>query len=191
MTSLYGRKKSRTKGRESRPSIRRRKLRVEEVDPTTEGAIGISYSPAAEEARVVRDPQATRSWADLALFPGEDAAAFHSLHDELKRTHRPETPFQSEVVARAATLIWRLGRIPAFEASVFNATASSLGHNEEWLNLKPEIQSANFGQVLNVMFKTDALVKIAQYEAMLRDQLKLVHRELAEISDWHFKFDFA
>lgn len=40
------------------------------------------------------------------------------------------------------------------------------------------------------MLKTDALGKIAQYEAMLRDQLKLVYRELEEINDWHLRFDF-
>jgi hypothetical protein len=38
------------------------------------------------------------------------------------------------VVARATALIWRLRRIPAFEAAVFNSTARSLGCFENLSN---------------------------------------------------------
>jgi hypothetical protein len=161
-------------------SVKEGKKSAKEIDESTES-----------KGEIPQNSERLESATNLGLFPGEDHAAYAALHDELKKLHRPETPLHVEVVARATALIWRLRRIPAFEAAVFNSTARSLGCLTQLSSSKrsPEEQSANFGHVLSDVLKADALSKIAQYEAMLRDQLKLVYKELEEILDWHFRFD--
>lgn len=126
---------------------------------------------------------------NAALFPGEDRAAYAALHKEMKKIYQPDLPPHVEVVARATALIWRLRRIPAFEAAIFSATARSLGYVPEALNSEhsPEAQSANFGAVLDAMLKTDVFSKISQYEASLREQFKLAKAELQMVLDWNIK----
>jgi hypothetical protein len=166
--------------KEKRASAKRRENAGERKDKSPGGKSDIAQSSERIES------------TNRALFPGEDRTAYTALHDELKKLYRPETPLHVEVVARVTALIWRLRRIPAFEAAVFNATARSIGcpANPSHSKLSPEAQSADLGHVLSTMLKDDALSKIAQYEAMLREQLKLAYRELEEINDWHFRFDF-
>lgn len=160
--------------------------------PSNQEGVGGEHKPETTKVQDYDASQAARPPASFPLLPGEDPAAYRALYDELKRVYRPETPLHSCAIARATALLWRLGRIPKFEVAVFNSTAGSLGYLEQLTNTKlsPDTQSANFGYVLNAMIENDALTRIAHYEAALRDQLKLVSKELDEISDWHFRFDF-
>lgn len=188
MTRLSSRR-SKANGLDSPPSPRSRRSKEKKRVPRKQARLLREKKKSAEDkAEIAQNAQGVQSRKNLALFPGEDHAAYAALHNELKKLHRPETPFHFEVVNRATALIWRLRRIPAFEAAVFNSTARSL----ECLadpSSSPEAQSADVGLVLSEMLRTDAFSKIAQYEATLRDQLQLVYKELDEILDWHFKFD--
>lgn len=150
-----------------------------------------SHYSSEIEAEASRHSQAFGSIANSALLPGEDPEAYRALHNELKQQYRPETPCHFAIVSRAASLIWRLGRIPKFEVAIFNSAAESLGVLEQLRNLKlsDDTRSVSLGHVLSSVIQTDGLGRISQYEATLRDQLELVSKELADIQDWHFKFD--
>jgi hypothetical protein len=135
----------------------------------------------AQSKTAQSDPIANLATSSV-LFPGEDRAGYAELHKEMKKIFQPDMPPHVEVVVRATALIWRLRRIPAFEAAIFSATAKSLGYAPEAL-----AQSANFGAVLDAMLKTDAFSKISQYEASLREQFKLAKGELQMLMDWNIK----
>jgi hypothetical protein len=143
-------------------------------------------------AKIQRGDPPRRPRVDLAinaaLFPGEDRAAYAALHYEMMKTYQPCLPPHFEVVARATGLIWRIRRIPAFEAAAFSATARSLGCSEESSSSEQPLgQSANVKDVWDALLKSGVLTKIAEYEVMLREQLKLATAELQEIMDWNLE----
>jgi hypothetical protein len=175
-----------------RPNAKPRGLKEKRASAKRGGKAGEIKDKSPEGKSDIAQSSERIESTNRALFPGEDHTAYTALHDELKKLYRPETPLHVEVVARVTALIWRLRRIPAFETAVFNATARSVGcpANPSHSKLSPEAQSADLGLVLSTMLKDDALCKIAQYEATLREQLKLAYRELEEINDWHFRFGF-
>lgn len=106
----------------------------------------------------------------------------------MMKVYQPCLPPHFEVVARATGLIWRIRRIPALEAAAFSTTARSLGYSEEALSSEhPQGQLANDKDVWDALFKSGVLTKIAEYEATLREQLKLATAELQGILDWNFE----
>lgn len=165
------------------PSLKNKRTNAKERRAT------VGRTDKSSNGGITQEPRRSRSNRRPALFPGENHATYAALHGELKKLYRPETPLHVEAVARATDLIWRLRRIPAFEAALFNSTSRSLGRPAASSTEKyfPEGESTNFGYVLRAMLKTGALRKLAQYEATLRDQLTLAYSELEEILDEHLR----
>jgi hypothetical protein len=46
-------------------------------------------------------------YSGLTLLPGEDPAAYEKLHNELIAEYNPDGPFERDIVAEIARLIWR------------------------------------------------------------------------------------
>src|SRR5258705_482658 len=62
--------------------------------------------------------------AKQALLPGEDAAEFDQFLRDLVGVLGARGPLELQLVERTASLIWRLRRIPSFEAALFERARS-------------------------------------------------------------------
>ena len=56
--------------------------------------------------------------AEELLLDGEDPVVFEMLRDELFDEFAPATSCDEQLVHRLASLVWRLRRIPTFEAAI-------------------------------------------------------------------------
>ena len=124
--------------------------------------------------------------AKKLLIAGENADDFDQLRAELLREHDAQSALEFELVERLAGILWRLRRVPFFEAAILEARRSPLSHmqlptfyraheetdeegedekDEEEANWQP---SVHFGQALidDACFN-DALGKLARHEATL------------------------
>ena len=63
--------------------------------------------------------------AETIVFRDEDPKAFDTLRAELEEEYNPRLGIESELVERIAVLMWRMRRIPLFEAALIE-----LGHEE-------------------------------------------------------------
>ena len=116
--------------------------------------------------------------AEDPRFPDGDEDAYAAFHMEMKKKHKPELPHQFDTVERATQLHWRLRKITAWEANLFDAMRRAVDPQGAHV-------SAGFKDVLDILFRNNALEKISKYEAKLRDQAKEVDLELRELSIWH------
>jgi hypothetical protein len=56
--------------------------------------------------------------AETIVIGDEDPRAFDRLRAELEKEHNPRPGIESEMVERIAVLMWRMRRIPIFEAAL-------------------------------------------------------------------------
>jgi len=120
--------------------------------------------------------------ARRALLPGEDGDIFDALYKDLFKKFQPDGPIETEMVASAASLMWRLRRIPAFEIALFHWISRfqgfSLPINTDAVGQSAEFKSSNIGYVLETMVSKDVLGKLTRYETTLTKQLKQTIYEL-------------
>jgi hypothetical protein len=60
------------------------------------------------------------------LVGDEDEASFNELRAELMEQHHPQAPLEAELVDRLAGILWRLRRVPFFEAAILDARQAQL-----------------------------------------------------------------
>jgi hypothetical protein len=65
--------------------------------------------------------------AKMLIILGEDADDFDQLRADLIKEHNPQSVLESELVERLAVILWRLRRVPCFEAAILDA-----GHQQVW-----------------------------------------------------------
>ena len=65
--------------------------------------------------------------AKMLIIVGEDADDFDELRAELMDEYDPQSALECELVERLAGILWRLRRVPFFEAAIFDAR-----HGEVW-----------------------------------------------------------
>ena len=65
----------------------------------------------------------------MLIIVGEDADDFDQLRAELMDEHDPQSALECELVERLAGILWRLRRVPFFEAAILDAR-----HAEVWAN---------------------------------------------------------
>ena len=73
--------------------------------------------------------------AQTIVIGDEDPKAFERLRAELGNEYNPRPGIESELVERLAMHMWRLRRVPVFEAGLINcaARASTLRSPLPWL----------------------------------------------------------
>ena len=59
--------------------------------------------------------------AKMLIIVGEDADDFDELRAELMDEYDPQSALECELVERLAGILWRLRRVPFFEAAIFDA----------------------------------------------------------------------
>ena len=69
--------------------------------------------------------------AKMLIISGEDADDFDELRTELMEQHDPQTAMEAELVERLAGILWRLRRVPLFEAAILGARHAEVS-KKEW-----------------------------------------------------------
>ena len=65
--------------------------------------------------------------AKMLIIVGEDADDFDQLRAELMDEHDPQSLLEYELVERLAGFLWRLRRVPFFEAAILDARHAGVG----------------------------------------------------------------
>jgi hypothetical protein len=71
----------------------------------------------------------------MVVIGGEDLAQFDELRAELMEQYDPESALECELIERMTGLLWRLRRVPAFEAAIIGARqveVASFGSSEQY-----------------------------------------------------------
>jgi hypothetical protein len=115
---------------------------------------------------------------------GENADDFEQLRAELLREHDAQSALEFELVERLVGILWRLRRVPFFEAAILDARQADVEEDWEFLNrhlnkyhaseeTEEEDEEQSDGKVKfgHALIKdagfSDALGKLARHEATL------------------------
>ena len=118
--------------------------------------------------------------ASTLVIAGEDPSEFEKLRAELMEEHGPQTALECELVERLSGLLWRLRRVPYFEAAIMNARQVEVEERESLDRLiavrrgevseemSDEEWSVRVGRALITDGEyNDALGKLARHETTL------------------------
>lgn len=130
--------------------------------------------------------------SEMLVIVGECPDDFDELRSELMAHYDPQSVFQAELVERLAGILWRLRRVPFFEAAIFDARNAEVSdiksgrHVVCWYRSKRglddpdaaeagsiEALSVETGQALIWDGKSgDALSKLGRYDQTLMNSLR-------------------
>ena len=135
--------------------------------------------------------------ATQTMLPGEDEVEFSGLKSAMFRSLNPEGALENQLVERAASLIWRMRRIQAFEVALFQWTAHHQSQcfddpadgdfealrNEPFedaptpksarrVDRRPDVRDA---------LKCGSPSRLSRYETSMQRQLSLTLRDLREM----------
>ena len=122
--------------------------------------------------------------AKMLIIPGENADDFDQLREELMDEYDPQSALVCELVERLAGILWRLRRVPFFEAAImdFSHWRVTNSYNRRYVDPAKEEDEAeeedeeeadwqasvHFGRALiEHAIDSDALGKLARHETML------------------------
>src|SRR6478672_11288921 len=70
--------------------------------------------------------------AKMLIIVGENADDFDQLRAELMAEHDPQSVLETELVERLAGILWRLRRVPFFEAAILDAHHHQVWHETDY-----------------------------------------------------------
>ena len=121
--------------------------------------------------------------AKTLIIVGENAEDFDQLRAELFEEYHPTSALQIELVERLSGILWRLRRVPIFEAAILRALHAQAEKDKSWEEMgnhpddKKDEEKAERGPSvhLGVAFIkdgwNDALGKLARHETTLMNAL--------------------
>src|SRR5208337_2654673 len=115
-----------------------------------------------------------------ALLSGEDTEKYRSLRAGLSAEFRPSTKLEHELVERSASLIWRLRRIPIFEAALLASIEES--DLSDLFDFKAS-EKARLGETVKEFLNEGFSIKLGRYETSLQRQLLSLLKELRDLQD--------
>ena len=77
----------------------------------------------------------------MLIIVGEDADDFDQLRAELMAEHDPQSVLDTELVERLAGILWRLRRVPSFEAAILHTR-----HQRVWNQKKYQFEPKGEGE---------------------------------------------
>lgn len=114
--------------------------------------------------------------AKTLVIGDEDPAQFDKLRVELMEEYDPQSALECELVERLSSLLWRLRRIPAFEAAIIDARRAEVDDPIKWLELEREGLTE---EIIKVRALGDALIHDGTYHDILgklaRHETTLMH----------------
>jgi hypothetical protein len=137
--------------------------------------------------------------AKTALIPGEQPAQLDQLVQDMVDAMKPEDPLELELVVRAASLVWRLRRIPTFEVALYECAKGDLLREPRHMHPKvtyptvmtPRKTMANvdadkreayeLGSIVHYLLSRDIINRLTRYEGALGRQLAQTLLELRRL----------
>jgi hypothetical protein len=113
--------------------------------------------------------------AKTLIIVGERSDDFDQLRAELMDEHDPQSASECELVERLAGILWRLRRVPFFEAAILTTRQAHVVHNNSFLKVTvpeglsdEECRARSVGEalILDGSFH-DIFGKLTRYEATL------------------------
>ena len=83
--------------------------------------------------------------AKMLIVVGENADDFDQLRAELMAEHDPQSVLETELVERLAGILWRLRRVPSFEAAILH-TRHQRVWNQKKYQFEPEPEPEGEGE---------------------------------------------
>lgn len=139
-----------------------------------------STGPTSEEGKAISRLNALThglTGGQVVVIPGESALLYGKLLSELMLEYDPQTALQEELVRQVANTLWRLRRVPLFEAAIFNACCTEVA-KLNWPSVEDqELSRWQHSLRTGLSFiddpKTlDALGKLTRHEMALSNSLK-------------------
>lgn len=112
--------------------------------------------------------------AETIVIGDEDPRAFDRLRAELEEEYYPRPGIESELVERLAVLMWRLRRIPVFEAALIE-----LQRRDRLSSPEPVIAFSNRQNTLGTLFRYEATL-MNNFNRTLQQLLVLQDRRVRE-----------
>jgi hypothetical protein len=112
--------------------------------------------------------------AERIVIGDEDPNEFDSLRAELGEEHNPRSAVESELVERLAVLMWRMRRVPIFEAALIEFRRSGLIGNKDTTESLARALIHDSG---------DMLRKCLRYEAALMNAFNRALQQLVFLQD--------
>ena len=114
----------------------------------------------------------------LIIF-GECADDFERLRAELMDEHDPQSALEFELLEHLAVILWRLRRVPSFEAAILDARRAKveafphpyLTHKDESFSEQEWHARSLGGALISDGCSSDALGKVSRYETSLMNSL--------------------
>lgn len=124
--------------------------------------------------------------AKISLLPGEDVGEFEAMKAQLVAEFGPASGLEEQLVGKLASDLWRLRRIPVFEAAIFEYTEylESVEPLDDLvdggiLNMaaatgdEKSFERRSFGRLLSkVLSGSDMLSKLDRHESHLARQIR-------------------
>ena len=124
------------------------------------------------------------------MLDGEDPELFDTLREALFDEFAPASPYEEQLTHQVVNLLWRLRRVPAFEAALLSWIDHRLKGYDDGIgrvsgrNSQHEAETRarlKLGRMLEVESSKNLTAKLSRYEAHLLRQLKQTRKELEEV----------
>ena len=127
--------------------------------------------------------------AKTIVIGDEDPKAFDALRDALEEEYNPRPGIESELVELIAVLMWRMLRIPLFEAALINlgceraASYKRKNHVLDFLE-DPERKEVPFEDIANSLIQNQGMLgNLSRYEATLMNAFNRTLQRLLFLQD--------
>ena len=143
--------------------------------------------------------------ATQTMLLGEDINEFQGLRSAMFDSLEPQGALENLLVERAASLIWRMRRVQAFEFALFQwatyyqaqryddpveAADVPLRNDADEEAACPNLRDGlTLGRMFEALLSADLTSKLSRYETVMQRQLSLTLKELREMQRPRRKFD--
>jgi hypothetical protein len=128
--------------------------------------------------------------AKSVVLWNEKQADFDELRDELVDEYNPRSAMEHELVENLAALLWRLRRVPTFEANIIEARHADVAHLIHSFDCsmpnptqhRPKLDAVTLGAAIIQDSKNgDALGKLGRHHTTIVNQISKTQQMLDEI----------
>jgi hypothetical protein len=122
--------------------------------------------------------------ARAGLLAGEAPEAFRRLRQDLITELRPEDALELELAEQIVSLLWRLRRVPAFEAALLAYREADV-KNWGYSLIRPcngrseeQVQQLVLGKTIESFLQYDLSGKLSRYETSMQRRLSALLKDL-------------